>query len=51
MNGVNYGPRIFLILPDMTSYRPYVLIVALAGILVNRKESAKRKLGEVGFST
>lgn len=43
MNGVNYGPRIFLILPDMTSYRPYVLIVALAGILVNRKESAKKE--------
>ncbi|OME03865.1 hypothetical protein BSK64_16845 [Paenibacillus odorifer] len=49
INGVNYGPRIFLILPDMTSYRPYVLIVALAGILVNRKELAKKKTWRSGL--
>ncbi|MEK3982516.1 FtsW/RodA/SpoVE family cell cycle protein [Paenibacillus sp. FSL K6-3166] len=54
VNGMNYGPRIFLILPDMTSYRPFMLIVALTGILVNRREAANKKtlrsgLFEVGI--
>lgn len=49
VNGVNYGPRIFFILPDMTSYRPYVLIVALAGILVNRREVLLKKTWRSGL--
>lgn len=43
VNGVNYGPQIFTILPDMTTYRPYVLMVALTGIFVNRREVTKIK--------
>ncbi|OMD42093.1 FtsW/RodA/SpoVE family cell cycle protein [Paenibacillus odorifer] len=49
VNGVNYGPRIFLILPDMTSYRPFMLIVALTGILVNRREAAIKKTWRSGL--
>jgi cell division protein FtsW (lipid II flippase) len=49
VNGVNYGPQIFTILPGMTSYRPYVLMVALAGILVKRNETLKKKTWRSGL--
>lgn len=49
VNGINYGPPIFTILPDMTFYRPYFLMVALAGILVNRREVLLKKTWQNGL--
>lgn len=43
VNGINFGPNIFNIYPDMTFYRFFTLIVALAGILMNRREIAIKK--------
>jgi cell division protein FtsW (lipid II flippase) len=49
VNGVNYGPQIFGIVLDMTFYRPFMLIVALTGILVNRREAANKKTWRSGL--
>lgn len=43
VNGINHGVRFFFITTDTTAYRPYVLMVALAGILMCRQESAKTR--------
>lgn len=43
VNGVNHGVHFFFITTDTTTYRPYVLMVALAGILISRQESAKTR--------
>lgn len=49
VNGINYGVRFLSITADLTTYRPYVLMVALAGILLSRQESATNRSWRSGL--